>query len=190
MAVACGSITQGSSADCNNIPLPGTEARLILMNYSDIEGYTETDGVISDIQMAPGTFAYEFLGFRTDVKKSEEVITPDIGVPGFKHLVSFVVYEKTQEAKNNIENLVRGNVVAIIEQKGKNTESFEVAGKGVGLEIVAGPIRNAYENGGFFVINLATNDATGIIETKLPQTLLDTNYATTLALIEALLPAS
>jgi hypothetical protein len=65
-----------------------------------------------------------------------------------------------------------------------------VMGKGVGLEIVAGPIRNAYENGGFFVINLATADDQNVLESKLPQTLLATNYAGTLALIESLLPAS
>jgi hypothetical protein len=189
--MACGAITQGSAADCLNIPDGGTNARLILFNYDDIEGYTEdADGVITDIELVDGATGYEFMGFRNDVKKSEDVIKPEIGVPKFKHVTSFVIYENTQEQKNNVENLARGTFVAIVENKGKNANSFEVMGKGVGLEIVAGPIRNAYENGGFFVINLATADDQNVLESKLPQTLLATNYAGTLALIESLLPAS
>lgn len=189
--MACGAITQGSAADCLNIPDGGTNARLILFNYDDIESMTEDgDGVITAITLNDGAFGYEFMGFRNDVKKSEEVIKPEIGVPKFKHITSFVIYENTQEQKNNVENLARGTFVAIVENKGKNANSFEVMGKGVGLEIVAGPIRNAYENGGFFVVNLATADDQNVLESKLPQTLLATDYAGTLALIEALLPAS
>src|ERR1044071_1224183 len=189
--MACGAITRGSSADCLNIPDGGTNARLIVFNYDDIEGYTEdADGVITDINLKDGATGYEFLGFRNDVKKSEEVIKPDIGVPKFKHIASFVIYENTQEQKNNVENLARGTFVIVVENKGKNAQSFEVMGKGVGMEIVAGPIRNAYENGGFFVINIATPDNQNLLESKLPQTLLSTDYTGTLALIESLLPAS
>lgn len=181
----------GSSADCLNIPDGGTNARLIAFNYDDIEGYTEdVNGVITDIELRDGATGYEFLGFRNDVKKSEEVIKPDVGVPKFKHIAAFVIYENTQVQKNNVENLARGTFVVIVENKGKNSNSFEVLGKGVGLEIVAGPIRNAYENGGFFVINIATPDDQGVLEAKLPQTLLVTDYAGTLAFIETLLPAS
>lgn len=187
----CGSINTGSSVECDEIPDGGTNARLLLANYADVEGYTEdVNGVITAIDMAAGTFMYEFLGFRNDMKKSEEVIKPDIGIPKFKHNAGFVVYENTQIQKNNIENIARGTFVAILENKGKNANSFEVVGKGVGLEIVAGPIRNAYENGGFFVISLSTPDDQGVLEPKLPQTLLVTDYAGTLAYLAGLIPAS
>lgn len=192
--MACGAITKGSDADCDEIPEGGTRARLILANYDDIESYTETDGVITDIELAGGAFLYEFLGFRNDVKKSEEVIKPDVGIPKFKHNVGFVVYENTQVQKNNVENIARGRFVAIVENKGKTENVFEVVGKGVGVEIVAGPIRNAHENGGFFVISLSTPDDQGETENKLPQTLQiagsGTTYANTLAFLETLLYTS
>lgn len=193
--MACGSIDRGSQADCDNIPEGGTRARLLLANYDDVEGYTEdADGNITDIELAPGAFLYEFLGFRNDVKKSEEVIKPDVGIPKFKHNIGFVVYENTQLQKNNVENLARGRFVAIAENKGKDANVFEVVGKGVGVEIVAGPIRNAHENGGFFVISLSTPDDQGELESRLPQTLLVDGsgdaYQANLAFLDSLLPAS
>jgi hypothetical protein len=193
--MACGTIDRGSQADCDNIPDGGTRARLLVANYDDVVGYTEdADGNITDIELAVGAFLYEFLGFRNDVKKSEEVIKPDVGIPKFKHNIGFVVYENTQVQKNNVENIARGRFVAVAENKGKDANVFEVVGKGVGVEIVAGPIRNAHENGGFFVISLSTPDDQGELESRLPQTLLVAGsgdaYQSNLAFLESLLPAS
>lgn len=190
--MACGTIDRGSTIEeCDDIPVGGTRARLLLANIDDIEGYTEdANGIVTAIDLAVGAFIYVFTGFRNDVKKSEEVIKPDIGIPKFKHNTGFVVYENTQIQKNNVENIVRGRFVAIIENRGKDANSFEVVGKGVGVEIVAGPIRNAHENGGFFVISLSTPDDQGELENKLPQTLLVTDYAATLAYLLTLEAAS
>lgn len=192
--MACGSITTGSVIDsCDDIPAGGTRARLILMNLDEIEDFdTDADGNISSITMASGKYAYEFLGFRNDVKKSEEVLKPEIGIPKFKHNAGFVIYENTQLQKNNIEKLTRGRVVAIIENKGKGENAFEVAGITVGLGIVAGAIRNAHENGGYFVLSLSTPDDEGELEPKLMQTLLvsgsgDSAYTANLAYVDALL---
>lgn len=188
--MACGSITRGSVIEeCADIPPGGTRARLLLANIDEIESFTEDgDGQITAITMADDATLYEFTGFRNDVKKSEEVIKPDIGIPKFKHNVGFVIYENTQIQKNNIENIVRGRFVAIVENKGKDANSFEVVGKEVGLEIVAGSIRNAHENGGFFVISLSSPDDQGELEGQLPQTLIVTDYAGTLDYLEGLLP--
>jgi hypothetical protein len=185
----------GSQADCDNLPPGGTNARLILMNIDEIDGFTEDGNLnVTDIDMAAGAFAYEFLGFRNDMKKSEEVIKPEVGIPKFKHNVGFVVYENTQIQKNNVEKIARGRFVAIVENRGKDANAFEIVGKAVGLEIVAGPIRNAHESGGFFVLSLSTPDDQGELEPQLPQTLLvagsGTPYQANLAFIESLLPAS
>lgn len=193
--MACGSITRGSQADCDNIPEGGTRARLLVANYDDILTWTEdADGNITDFTLAPGAFLYEFLGFRNDVKKSEEVIKPDVGIPKFKHNIGWVIYERTQLQKNNVENIARGRFIAFAENKGKDADVIEVVGKGVGLEIVAGPIRNAHENGGFFVLSLSTPDDQGELENRLPQTLQiagsGTIYENNLAFLDGLLAAS
>lgn len=193
--MACGSITMGSQADCDNIPEGGTRARLLLANYDDVLTWEEdTDGNITGFTLAPGAHLYEFLGFRNDVKKSEEVIKPDVGIPKFKHNIGWVIYERTQLQKNNVENIARGRFIAFPENKGKDDNVIEVVGKGVGLEIVAGPIRNAHENGGFFVLSLSTPDDQGELESRLPQTLQIAGsgsiYEENLSFLDALLPTS
>lgn len=192
---ACGSIDRGSQVNCDDIAPGGTRARLLLANYDDVESMpTDGDGNIIEIILADGAFFYEFLGFRNDVKKSEEVIKPDVGIPKFKHNIGFVVYENTQVQKNNVENIARGRFIAVVENKGKDATAIEVVGKGVGLEIVAGPIRNAHENGGFFVISLSTPDDQGELEGQLPQTLVVAGsgdvYQNNLAYLADLLDAS
>jgi hypothetical protein len=191
---ACGNINMGSSADCDNLPPGGTAAKLTLFNFDDIQNFVEdVDGNITDIIVKPGAYGYQFLGFRNDVKKAEEVIKPEVGIPKFKHTVGFVVYENTQVQKNNVENIARGRFTAVVENKGKSELSYEVVGKEVGVEIVAGPLRNAHENGGFFVISLATPDDQGELEPKLPQTLKATPaaeesiYEATTALLDSLI---
>lgn len=191
----CGDIDRGSSADCDALPVGGTEARLILMNNGDIEGYTQDeDGNITNITLADGAFAYEFIGFRNDMKATQEAITPEVGPTRFKHGVGLNIYDLSQEQKNNIEKLARGNVVAIVENRGKDANAHEVFGKSVGLQIVPSVIRNAHENGGLYVLSLATPDGEGLTEPKLPQTLaIDGSgevYANNLEFIESLLPSS
>lgn len=189
--MACGTITRGSVIEeCDDIPPGGTRARLLLANFDEVVSYTEdVNGQITAITLADDATLHEFTGFRNDVKSSQEVIKPEMGLPKFKHNVGFVIYENTQLQKNNIENLVRGRVVAIVENNGKDENSFEVIGVGVGLTIVAGVIRDAHVNGGFFVLSLATPDDENVLEPQLPQTLVVTDYPGTLAYLLTLLPA-
>lgn len=184
--MGCSTIDRGSAADCESLPSGGTRARVIVANFEDITGWTEStlDGRITGFTMAAGTSAYEFTGFRNDVKKSDEVVNPGIGINQFKHNVGWVIYERTQAQKNNVEKLARGKFIVFAENRGKDADAFEVIGKDVGVEIVAGPIRNAHENGGFFVLNFST--AEGEYESKLPQTL-GTSYSNALTLIADLL---
>ena len=188
--MGCGSITQGSAADCEDLPIGGTRARAIVYNFDEVESLpVDSEGRITAINLVDGAFGYEFTGFRNDVKKTDEVIKPDTGISKFKHNVGWVIYERTQEQKNNVEKLARGRFIVAVENKGKDADSIEIVGAGVGVEIVAGVIRNAHENGGFFVLSFSTPDDQGELEPKLPQTL-GTNYEAALAILAATLPAS
>lgn len=165
----CGTITVGSAADCDEIPEAGTRARLILMNYDEVEEVQILDGRVVDIVMQSGKVAYEFLGFRNDMQKTDEVAEKNGLKNRFKHATQFIVYEDTQDQKTNLENVAKGRFIAISERLGKGPDALEVLGKDVGLEIKVGPIRDAYENGGMFVIALNTPDNGDELEQYLPK---------------------
>lgn len=185
--MSCGSITMGSTPDCDNLPKGGTRARVGVWNYDDVLGVTtDANGRVTAVSVAPGATGYVFPGFRNDVQKSDEVVNPGIGINQFRHLCRWVVYERTQEQKNNVERLSKGRFIVVVENRGKDDDAFEVLGLGVGVEIVAGAIRNAYENGGFFVLNFATPE--GEFETKLPQSL-GADYESALTLFDQYFPA-
>jgi hypothetical protein len=181
-------IDSGSSVeDCDDLPVSGTRARLILINYNDVQKIYYSDiGVITAVEMKAGKVGYEFTGFRSDVKKSDEVVRREQSNRRFKHIVSFVVYETSQLQKNNLKGLARGRFIGVVENNGKDDNSIELLGKDVGLELLGGMIRDAHENGGFFILNLSTPDNGVEFERRLPQTL-GIDYETGLEIIEDIL---
>jgi hypothetical protein len=184
--MSCGRIDKGSSPDCDNLPEGGTRARLILINWDDVRFVFESNGVITSIELYPGKVAYEFLGFRDDVGKSDDVVSLANLKNRFRHSTSFVIYENDQPQKTNIKNITKGRFLAITETLGHEDSCIEVLGKECGLAIVGGVIRNAHENSGMFTINLSTPDNGVEFERKLPQNL-GTTYEDGLTIIDGLL---
>jgi len=193
--MGCGNITRGSSADCESLPIGGTRARLILINSDDIattNGIEENgDSKITDINLLTGRSGYEFVGFRNDMKNIDEVASPEIGLNQFIHQTSWVIYERTQAQKNNIEKLARGRFYAIVELKGGastgDPDAVIFLGRSVGLEILPGVIRDAYASAGLFTITLKTPE--GEFEGKLPQTV-GTSYSNAQTIIDNVVAGS
>jgi len=189
--MGCGNITRGSSANCENLPAGGTRARLILINADDLatsNGFVEDgNGRITDINLTAGRSGYEFSGFRNDMKHVDEVVNPEVGLNQFTHQTAWVIYERTQEQKNNIERLARGRFYAIVELKGADDEACILLGKSVGIECVAGPIWDSFANGGMFTITLKTPE--GEYESKLPQTV-GTSYSNAQTIIDNVVAGS
>lgn len=182
--MSCGTITIGSSPSCTDPLRSGTEPILYLFNYDEVLDGTESASIpnlLTALSLKSLAVSMVFEGFKQDVKPTQEVIAPANGANQFKHNLGFVVYEITQLQKNNLQKLAKGRFVAVVENKGKTTEAFEVYGLGSGLEIVPGVARDSYANGGGYIIQLATPE--NEFEPLLPQTIFTTDYATTLALL-------
>lgn len=183
--MSCGNITTGSRPDCNNPLKTGTQPRLFLMNYDDLLSVTtstSTPNLLTALTFATNTVSYLFEGYKQDVKPTQEVIAPSNGQNQFKHNLNFLVYEISQLQKNNLQRLAKGRFIAIVENKGKDANAFEVYGLNSGLELVPGVVRDPLANGGGYLISLATME--NEFEPLLPQTLFSTDYATTKALVE------
>jgi hypothetical protein len=183
--MSCGTITIGSIPDCDNPLKSGTQPRLFLINYDDLvstTASTTTPNLLTAMTFASNTVAHVFEGYKQDVKPIQESIAPGNGSNQWKHSLGFLIYEIDQIQKNNIQRLAKGRFIAIVENKGKNDDSFEVYGLGSGMEFVAGVARDSYANGGGYLIQLATPDEE--FEPLLPKTIFTTDYATTKALVE------
>lgn len=180
----CGEISASISYDCQNPLQGGNNPSLYLFNYDDVVGVVAdgtTDNLITDITRATGKAAYKFEGYRNSLTPSQESLLPDTGQMLFKHQVNFFVFSISQIVKNQIQQLALGRFIAIVENNGKNADSFEVYGLGNGMELTAQELRNSNANNGAYNLILATAD--GEFEPKLPLTLFDTDYATTKAKI-------
>lgn len=182
--MACGDLilNDGIAFDCTNPLQGGANATLRIMNFDDIDGFTYdvTDpNIITGITLASGgKLVHTFEGFKRSLAPTTELENTDAGQAVFRHTVPFVVFDISQKAKNTIEKLAKGSYVAIVENNTKDEHSFEVYGKGSGLELIPGSLRAVNENNGAYTLTLATGE--GEFEGKLPQTLYDgTSYAST-----------
>lgn len=178
-------ISIGSEFNCDNPVQAGAVSVLRLFNFDDVVGYTmSSSGKILSITLAAGKTGYQFQGFRNDVKKAEEVIKGNL-LNRFIHRVSFVVYDMSENQKRNIKAMAKGRFVAITESNGKTADAFELLGKEAGLAMDEATIRDAYANGGLFVLNLST--PVDERERKLPQTV-GTDYENALEIVEIISP--
>jgi hypothetical protein len=136
-----------------------------------------------------GKAAYAFQGIRQSLNPQYELVPGTVSV-GYMHTVNFLAFDINQAAKDNYEKMALAKLFAVIENKnniGNGNSIFEVYGVNVGLEASAiTRIPADQESGGAFTIALTTPEAEGK-EPKMPQSWFKTDYATTLALVEALL---
>jgi hypothetical protein len=191
-ASACGGITAGTDYDCDSPIVPGVNQRLILGNLDDIEAVsynTTNTTIIEGITLKSGKSAYVYQGVRQSLNPSYELVPGTVSV-GYNHMVNFLAFQISQAVKDNLEKMALGKLFAVVENKnavGNENSIFEVYGLNVGMEAtVITRLPADQETNGAFTINLVTPEAEGK-EPKMPQSWFLTDYATTKALVDALL---
>lgn len=186
----CGAITAGASYDCDNPLQPGVNPRVWLINKDDIASTTvgSNASVITAMTLKATKAAYAFEGMRQSVDPQVQFVPQTFAV-GYDHILNIQVFDISSTQKLNLEKMALGKMVAIVENAnvaGNDDSVFEVFGLGVGMEVVTlTRLSKDSETMGSFSIGLKTSDNEGK-EAKLPLSFWNTNYATTLAAIEAL----
>lgn len=183
----CDSITLGAIYDCQNIPQPGNDPTLVLVNKEDLNAgsitYNSAGTLITNVTLAVNRPAYLFQGWKDSVKTKVELVQTDTG-PMFKHTVDLVVYDVSPVQRQNLERMCRGSVSAFVEKRKKDSNSFELYGMDAGLYVVPGTLYSSNENGGVFKITLSSLE--GQEEAEMQQTVLSNDYNATKALIQGL----
>ena len=189
----CGQISASVVLDCDNVMVAGANDRLVLINKDDWDLATITpDGanaeLITGIDLASGTDAYYFEGKNYSTEPKQTLVKQRYSEV-FDHEIIFKVFKSNAATKVQIEALVKGKFVAIIENNFRGAagdSAFEIYGYDVGLQTMEleRAIMDA-DTQGAYNITLRTPD--DIKEGHLPKTLFLTSYAITKAIVDALL---
>lgn len=191
--MACGLIFDDIENDCANPLVGGASARLILLNVDDVVSfeYDVTDpNIITGFNLtaSPAARAYVFEGYKNSVEPSYEQVPGDF-FSYFNHQVIFRIFKNTPDAKNQINAMNNGKFYAIVENNYRGDDgngAFELYGLVQGLEVTAGNrAGNDTATQGAHVITLSS--PANYKEPKLPNSIFDTDYTTTKALVDALL---
>lgn len=189
---ACGGISLGAAYDCDDPISPGVSQRLILLNRYEIDVITydvTVTSLITALTLLATKTGFAFEGIRQSLNPQYQFVPQNVSV-GYDHQVDFLVFDISQEQKDNLENMALNKIAAIVENKnvpGNANSVFEVYGLGVGMEMQTNVrIPADPETNGAFSISLMTSPNEGK-EPKMPQSWFATDYTTTKALVDGLL---
>ena len=188
----CGEITAGFTPDCDNPIIAGATDRLILFNFDDIDTFTfgARPGVISGITLKSGKSGYAWVGQNRSVEPRVALVRGRYSNQ-FDHESTFKVFGNSPEVKEQLNKMVNGRYLAIVENNFKGNmgdAAFELQGIRGGVEVaeLERITADADTEGAYNVIMRSSEFGR---EAKLPKTIWDTDYNTTKALIEALINA-
>lgn len=185
----CAKISAGFAISCTDPLIPGTEDDILLVNKSDVVGYTEDVGnpmLVSAIDLATGTMFYRFEGQNMSTEPKSRLVKTRYN-NFYEHEARFKVFANTPAAKLQLDKLMKGEVVALIKSK---AGAWEIYGKDIGLKVLEmerDP--NNADTGGAYDLLLKTPD-TAAKETFLPATFFTVSDAATETAIETLLEAA
>lgn len=178
-------------ADCNDMPFSGLETNVRLVNRQDIDYSTTTFNadktICTNFALLPGKEAFTLVGFKKSNDAGFKLVKKDAVNDGFEHELKGVAFNRKPETLDQINKLCKGNkIVAAVEYKHKGstqTEAFMIYGVNSGLELQEAT-HSANSNNGTISLRLAsTKDEE---EPNVPCVFLDTDYATTKAVFDAL----
>lgn len=187
----CEEITAGIAYDCDNPPTGGANDRLILLNFSDIDGNVTYDGsnplLVTNITSGAGT-GFVFEGHNNS-NEPRAALVKGRYVNGYDHEVRFKCFKNDAATKEILNQLDGGLFVAILQNNHKGAAgaaAFEIYGLQTGLRLqeLERIIADAETQGAYNL--LLKNDDISKPST-LPHALFDTDFATTKAIVDGLL---
>lgn len=186
MAVCEYLVGRDITANCTNLIRPGLQGIGYIINKSDIESVSESDGIVDGIALKTGKKAYQiqqvgqrpFNGTNIQLQQGDFVNT-------FNKVVSFVILDNSPSiSKEVVEPLANGEFVVILENKYADEADknyFEIVGLETGAR-ATDLSQDKYENQAGWTVELT--EAETPVANKF---FFDTDYQKTQDALEALL---
>ena len=178
-------ITAGFTIDCDALPIGGLESDIVLINRADVDVDAVTFDAsnrikMTNLQLKSGKTGYGVAGVKQSNGKLYSLVVKENTYDKFTHGIRFTIFNPSAALKLQLQNMVGGSFVAVVNQKWKgvdNVDAFEVLGYDAGLKLsVVTNDSNANDNS--ILVELASE--ANFEERNVPYTLLETDYATTL----------
>lgn len=187
----CGEITKGVEPDCDFPLVGGADDALILFNEADLESVVRNivnKQIIEGFTLASGKKAFCFQGKNNSVEPRAALVEQRYSEV-YDHEVIFKGFNIGPDEKDQYERLAKGRVLAIVLNNFRGEDgiaAFELYGIAVGLKArELERIGADTETQGAYNIVLRTPDE--VKEPNLPNTIFLNDFATTKALVDALL---
>lgn len=174
---------------CGKPSIAGTTARVILINYSDIDKAKSvvTDNVISSLILKAGATGYE-VDSLPNATVGSDTINAGTYLKTHQHNVVVRIFKKSEAAKKFVNGLTNARVIAIVENNdtGDNGNTkYEVYGWDSGLELTEITVTTEMTDGVAYQVTLA--NGTIAQEGSLPMSLFNTDEKTTDLMVDGLL---
>ena len=191
MALSCGKISANAMlAKCGAVT-PAVKGRVVFINQDDIdyEASTVADGVISAIVTKNNAKGYAWETADRGVETAPTLVTGTY-FNEMEHSLTFRVFDKTQDIKDQLNALMHSRVVAIVENRSNaNPEThYEVYGWNSGLIMTAMEGPSTDTDGVNYVVPL--NNGEDAREGQLPLSFYTGSVAETETALNALVTAA
>lgn len=186
----CSKIQVGFSQEaCQDLAVPGTTPRVILVNFSDIDRSKSvvTDNVLTSLVLKQGTKGYE-VDSRPNATVGSDSVNVGTYVRTHAHSLVVRIFQKSEAAKKFVNGLTNAKVVAIVEnnEHGASGEvKYEVYGWDSGLSI--SELTTGTDMADNVVYQATLSSDSNALENTLPKSFYMENEAATDAAIAALL---
>ncbi len=192
MPPVCGSLTQDVTQDCDNPMIAGAKDRLLIGNFEEILSVTR-DGanhlIVEDITLvAGGAQMFQYDGKNNSNEPSFALVKKDFAEV-YEHSVKFKVFLNDGATKKELEAMANGRVFAITENNHlgpAGNSAFEILGLETGLVLTV-HTRTVADDATQGAHDLELKSSEKSPEPHLPAAFFLTDFATTKALVDALL---
>jgi len=187
--MACTSVLSVAITNsCDSLPVGNVETKGWIINIEDLDksGTTFLAGntlVATNLVMVGVKVAFPVTVLKNSLGGTFEGVKKEYGGMKYKHSVSINFTDYNNDNKERIDELVKSNVVIVLENKNKTDATFEIYGYYAGL-FADSVTRNTNENDG--VVSLVMSSEDGNEDSKMPLSFYKTDYATSLAALVAL----
>ncbi|MEY4571069.1 MAG: hypothetical protein RLZ10_262 [Bacteroidota bacterium] len=185
--IACGGIIADLIADCDTPVQSGTQDKIWIWNFADVEGLTTEElnlMVVTAITMKATKTGFSLTGFNNS-NMPNYAMFPTTFVNKWDHTVPCKVFNIDPATKLNLESMKEGLFMVATENVNKGVDgnsAFELYGADAGLKLtsITRDPNSADTQGAFDLIFSSPKNK----QNYMPRTIFDTDYATSLAIIE------